>query len=59
LAAHIFLDWSPATVIEGITISPFADAVYEKRVRDEIESLSLIDRFELSVLSELRYPPQF
>jgi hypothetical protein len=61
LPEHVFLDWSPAMVIERITISPYADDAYEKRVRDEIESIdpSLIDRLELSVLSERRYAPQF
>jgi len=61
LPEHIFLDWSPAVVIERITVSPYADEAYEKRVRDEIESIdsSLVDRLELSVLSERRYAPQF
>jgi len=34
---------------------------YKKRVTDAIESIdpSLVDRLELSVLSERRYAPQF
>jgi hypothetical protein len=61
LPEHIFLDWSPATVIERITISPYADESYETRARNTIASIvpSLVDRLELSVLSERRYPPQF
>jgi len=61
LPEHIYLDWSPATVIERITISPYADDAYEKRVRGAITSIdpSLVDRLELSVLSERRYAPQF
>jgi len=61
LPEHIFLDWSPAVVIERITVSPYADKAYEKRVRAEIESIdsSLVDRIDLSVLSERRYAPQF
>ena len=61
LPDHIFLDWSPATVIERITISPYADESYETRARNTIASIvpSLVDRLELSVLSERRYPPQF
>jgi hypothetical protein len=61
LPEHIFLDWSPAAVIERITISPYADDSYETRARDAIASIdpSLVDRLELSVLSERRYAPQF
>ena len=61
LPNHIFLDWSPAAVIERITISPYADDSYETRARDAIASIdpSLVDRLELSVLSERRYAPQF
>jgi hypothetical protein len=61
LPEHIFLDWSPAAVIERITISPYADESYERRARDAIASIdpSLVDRLELSVLSERRYAPQF
>jgi len=61
LPEHIFLDWSPAMVIERITVSPYADEAYEKRVRNDIESIdsSLVDSLELSVLSERRYAPQF
>jgi hypothetical protein len=61
LPEHIFLDWSPATVIEKITISPYADELFEKRARDAVASIdpSIVDRLELSVLSERRYGPQF
>jgi hypothetical protein len=61
LPAHIFLDWSPVSVIEKITISPYGDEAYETRVRDAIEAIdpSLLDSVELSVLSERRYAPQF
>jgi hypothetical protein len=61
LPAHIFLDWSPVSVIEKITISPYGDEAYETRVRDAIEAIapSLLDTVELSVLSERRYAPQF
>jgi len=61
LPEHIFLDWSPAEVIERITISPYADESYEKKARAAIALIdpSLVDRLELSVLSELRYTPQF
>jgi hypothetical protein len=61
LPEHIFLDWSPAAVIERITISPYADDSYETRARDAIASIdpSPVDRLELSVLSERRYAPQF
>ena len=61
LPEHIFIDWLPAIVIERITISPYADEGYEKRVKDQIESIdpSLVERVELSVLSERRYAPQF
>lgn len=61
LPAHLFLDWSPASVIEKITISPYGDEAYETRVKDAIEAIdrSLLDRVELSVLSERRYAPQF
>ncbi len=61
LPEHIFLEWSPAAVIERITISPYADESYEKKARDAIASIdpSIIDRLELSVLSERRYAPQF
>jgi hypothetical protein len=61
LPEHIFLDWSPAAVIERITISPYADESYEKRVKEEITLIDplLLDRVELSVLSERRYAPHF
>jgi hypothetical protein len=61
LPEHIFLDWSPVSVIEKITISPYGDEAYETRVRDAIEAIapSLLDTVELSVLSERRYAPQF
>ena len=61
LLAHIFLDWSPVSVIEKITISPYGDEAYEARVRDVIGAIdpSLLDRVELSVLSERRYAAQF
>ena len=61
LPEHIFLDWLPTTVIEKITISPYADEAYETRARNTIASIAsyLVDRLELSVLSERRYPPQF
>ena len=61
LPEHVFLEWSPAAVIEKITISPYADESYEKKVRDAIASIdaSIVDRLELSVLSERRYAPQF
>jgi hypothetical protein len=61
LLEHIFLDWSPSEVIERITIRPYADEAYEARTRNTIASIdpSIIDRLELSVLSERRYPPQF
>lgn len=61
LPEHIFLEWSPAEVIESITISPYADQCYEKKARAAIASIdpSIVDRLELSVLSERRYAPQF
>ena len=61
LPEHIFLDWSPSKVIKRITISPYADEAYETRVKEEIASIdpSLLDRVELSVLSERRYAPLF
>lgn len=61
LHEHIFLEWSPASVIEKITISPYADESYEKKAKDEVASIdpSIVDRLELSVLSERRYAPQF
>jgi hypothetical protein len=61
LPGYIFLDWSPATVIEKITISPYADESYEMKARDAVASIdpSIVDRLELSVLSERRYAPQF
>lgn len=57
----MFLDWSPAAVIERITISPYADESYETNARDAIASIdpSIVDRLELSVLSERRYAAQF
>jgi hypothetical protein len=61
LPEHIFLDWSLSKVIQTITISPYADEAYEKRVKEEITSIdsSLLERAELSVLSERRYAPHF
>ena len=61
LPEHVFLAWSPGAVIEKITISPYADELYETKVRDAIASIdpSIVDRLELSVLSERRYAPQF
>ncbi len=61
LPEHIFLDWSLSKVIQTITISPYADEAYEKRVKEEITSIdaSLLERVELSVLSERRYAPHF
>jgi hypothetical protein len=61
LPEHIFLEWSPAAVIEKITISPYADESYEKKARDAVASIdpSIVDRVELSVLSGRRYAPQF
>jgi len=61
LPEHIFLDWSLSRVIQTITISPYADEAYEKRVKEEITSIdpSLLERVELSVLSERRYAPHF
>ena len=61
LPDHIFLEWSPAEVIESITISPYADESYEKQAREAIASIdpSIVDRLELSILSERRYAPQF
>ena len=61
LPEYIFLDWSLPKVIQTITISPYADEAYEKRVKDEITSIdpSLLERVELSVLSERRYAPNF
>jgi hypothetical protein len=61
LAVHVFLEWSPAPVIERITISPYADERYDMRVRDAIATIdsSIAERIELSVLSERRYAAQF
>ena len=61
LPEHIFLDWPIADVIDGITISPYADEHYEKNVRDALAAIdpSIADILELSVLSERRYAPQF
>lgn len=61
LREHIFLDWSLSQVIQTITISPYADEAYEKRVKEEITLIdaSLLERVELSVLSDRRYAPQF
>lgn len=61
LPKHIFLEWLPAEVIESITISPYADECYQKKARDTIASIdpSIVDRLELSILSERRYAPQF
>jgi hypothetical protein len=61
LPEHIFLEWSLPEVIEKITISPYADESYEKKVREAIASIdpSIVDRLELSELSERRYAPQF
>ncbi|MFO0699905.1 MAG: hypothetical protein U0236_11800 [Nitrospira sp.] len=61
LPEHIFLDWSLSESIQTITISPYADEAYEKKVREEIRLVdsSLLERVELSVLSERRYAPNF
>lgn len=61
LPDYVFLEWSTIDVIEAITIGPYADEAYEKKVREAIESTepSLADRVELSVLSERRYAPHF
>lgn len=61
LPEYIFLDWSLSEAIQTITISPYADEAYEKKVREEIRSVdsSLLERVELSVLSERRYAPNF
>jgi hypothetical protein len=61
LPEHVFLSWSPASVLERVTISPYADEPYETRVRDAIALIdpSMVDRLELSVLSERRYAPPF
>jgi hypothetical protein len=61
LPKYIFLAWSPTAVIERITISPYANEHYETSVRDTIASIdpSMVDRLELSVLSERRYAQQF
>jgi hypothetical protein len=61
LPKHIFLDWSPSDVIDKITISPYATREYETSVREAIASIdrSLLEKVELSVLSEQRYNPYF
>lgn len=61
LPEHIFLDWCPAAIVEKITISPYAHGSYEKKVREAIASIdaAIVDRLELSVLSERRYSPNF
>jgi hypothetical protein len=61
LPKRIFLDWSPFDVIDRITISPYATSEYETAVKDAIASIdpSLLEKVELSVLSERRYNPNF
>lgn len=59
LAKYKYLDWSPTTCVEAITISPFASEAYESTVRRTILNLDPEVPVELSVLSERLYAPQF
>jgi hypothetical protein len=61
LPVYMHLDWSLADVIEMIDVSPYASQDYEERARREITAVdpSVGSRFELSVLSERRYAPNF
>jgi len=61
LPDYVFLDWSSLDHTDAITISPYADDIYEQRVRTAIASVepAAAGRIELSVLSERRYAAGF
>jgi hypothetical protein len=61
LAEYIYRDWSPVTVIDKVSISPYADECYEKNVKDRIALAdpSLAGRVELSEFSERKNPPRY
>ncbi len=59
LTEYRYLDWSPTTCVEAITISPYASEAYESTARSAIVDLDPKVPVELSVLSERRYAPQF
>ena len=59
LGKYRFLDWSPATCVEAIAISPYATKADESAARSAIAKLDPKVPIELSVLSERRYAPQF
>ena len=61
LQEYILLERSPSTAIDRITISPYATSEYEATAREAIASIDppLLEKVELSILSERRYPPQF
>ena len=57
LPEYRFFDWSLVETIDAIAVSPYADEIYELKVRDEITKIEpeIMSRIELSVLSERRY----
>ena len=59
LPAHRFLDWSLATAIDGITISPYASEDYEQKARHATAGIDPSITVELSVLSDRLYEPNF
>lgn len=59
LSQYRFLDWSPPSAIDAITVSPYASEAYESRARDEIAAIDPKVAVELSVLSERLYKVNF
>ena len=60
LPVYIHLDWDPETVIQKITISPYADDTYESVVREAIAWAAPVfsGRVEQSILDPRRFPAQ-
>jgi hypothetical protein len=58
---YLYLDWDPGSVIERITISPYADTDYESVVRDAIKwaDPAFAGKIEQSILDPRRYGPLF
>lgn len=48
-------------MVDRLVVSPYADRVYEERVRDEVAAVDrgLANKVQLSVLSERQYAPSF
>jgi hypothetical protein len=61
LPTHIYLPWDARSVVDAITISPYASAEYEQRVRAAVASIApdAAVLIELSVLSPHRYGANF